>query len=138
MIRRPPRSTLFPYTTLFRSVHDHDDEVFWVSGTDLSQEGPHLLGIHARADPPVQFSFPRADRSVNILKLPFVAIVYHRTVRRGSPATPNPHHASKTGLVLKHQPNVTPLDHVRCQQGFQHRSEEHTSELQSPCNLVCR
>src|SRR3989454_2203262 len=25
MIRRPPRSTLFPYTTLFRSVHDRDD-----------------------------------------------------------------------------------------------------------------
>src|SRR3712207_8021525 len=25
MIRRPPRSTLFPYTTLFRSVGDHDD-----------------------------------------------------------------------------------------------------------------
>src|SRR5258708_24748198 len=24
MIRRPPRSTLFPYTTLFRSVHDRD------------------------------------------------------------------------------------------------------------------
>src|SRR2546421_5131799 len=28
MIRRPPRSTLFPYTTLFRSHHDgHDDEI---------------------------------------------------------------------------------------------------------------
>src|SRR3712207_7777811 len=26
MIRRPPRSTLFPYTTLFRSQHDDDDE----------------------------------------------------------------------------------------------------------------
>src|SRR5256885_5775536 len=26
MIRRPPRSTLFPYTTLFRSVHDRDVE----------------------------------------------------------------------------------------------------------------
>src|SRR2546429_4564931 len=26
MIRRPPRSTLFPYTTLFRSVHDCDRE----------------------------------------------------------------------------------------------------------------
>src|SRR3712207_7249701 len=25
MIRRPPRSTLFPYTTLFRSVHMHND-----------------------------------------------------------------------------------------------------------------
>src|SRR3712207_7031441 len=30
MIRRPPRSTLFPYTTLFRSDHDDDDE-----------QGPH-------------------------------------------------------------------------------------------------
>src|ERR1035441_5483410 len=105
------------------AVHDHDDEVFWVSGTDLSQEGSPLLGIHARADPPVQFSFPRADRSVNILKLPFVAMVYHRTVRRGSPAAPNPHHASKAGLVLKHQPNMTPLDHVRCRQGCQHFGE---------------
>src|SRR2546422_4624423 len=27
MIRRPPRSTLFPYTTLFRSVHALDDAV---------------------------------------------------------------------------------------------------------------
>src|SRR3989442_9637286 len=26
MIRRPPRSTLFPYTTLFRSLHESDDE----------------------------------------------------------------------------------------------------------------
>src|SRR5260370_32959288 len=25
MIRRPPRSTLFPYTTLFRSLNNHDD-----------------------------------------------------------------------------------------------------------------
>src|SRR3712207_8740670 len=28
MIRRPPRSTLFPYTTLFRSVDDHANSVF--------------------------------------------------------------------------------------------------------------
>src|SRR2546427_3839254 len=28
MIRRPPRSTLFPYTTLFRSVLGHDEDVF--------------------------------------------------------------------------------------------------------------
>src|SRR2546429_5196456 len=28
MIRRPPRSTLFPYTTLFRSVHDPHDGAF--------------------------------------------------------------------------------------------------------------
>src|ERR1039457_7513168 len=57
-IRRPPRSTLFPYTTLFRSV------VLLLGGGDQHQRGPH----------------------------------------------PRPHL----------------------------RSEEHTSELQSPCNLVCR
>src|ERR1022692_5132915 len=57
MIRRPPRSTLFPYTTLFRSI-DSD------------------------------------------------------------PATWSWNPASRTGIVM--------------------RSEEHTSELQSPCNLVCR
>src|SRR2546422_7407858 len=34
MIRRPPRSTLFPYTTLFRSLHDHG------AATDRAQ-GPH-------------------------------------------------------------------------------------------------
>src|SRR3712207_7622319 len=39
MIRRPPRSTLFPYTTLFRSAHDHEEGV----GTSLGQLGqrPH-------------------------------------------------------------------------------------------------
>src|SRR2546425_7024882 len=40
MIRRPPRSTLFPYTTLFRSAHDH--------GTPLAEEaqnGPLLPEI---------------------------------------------------------------------------------------------
>src|ERR1039457_3193768 len=58
MIRRPPRSTLFPYTTLFRSHADHAANI-------------HLAGARHQ--------------------------------------------------VLAH-----------------HRSEEHTSELQSPCNLVCR
>src|ERR1039457_7565086 len=58
MIRRPPRSTLFPYTTLFRSV-------------DVLGEGEEIIGW------------------------------------------------------------VDSWDDV-------HRSEEHTSELQSPCNLVCR
>src|ERR1019366_7112784 len=61
--------------------------------------------------------------SSGVLKLPFVAIGHHRTVWRGSPTAPNPHHASKAGLVLKHQPNMTPLDHVRCQQGCPHFGE---------------
>src|SRR5256885_7470334 len=64
MIRRPPRSTLFPYTTLFRSVAEevHDHDVL----------GAVLLALGER------------------------------------------------------------------QREQQVRSEEHTSELQSPCNLVCR
>src|SRR2546426_6870284 len=63
MIRRPPRSTLFPYTTLFRSALVHD-------------------------------RFPAADEAVEQRRLA----------------------------------DVRAAD----------RSEEHTSELQSPCNLVCR
>src|SRR5256885_4702032 len=62
MIRRPPRSTLFPYTTLFRSIDTH-----------IQRRGKRL-----------------GRRS------------FHRNLLRNA------------------------------------RSEEHTSELQSPCNLVCR
>jgi hypothetical protein len=56
------------------TIHDHDDEIVRVGGTDLRQEGSHLLGIHDRADPQVQFAFQRADGSVNIAKLPFVTV----------------------------------------------------------------
>src|SRR2546426_7492970 len=69
MIRRPPRSTLFPYTTLFRS------------GSGL--EGPEQSYLY----------FVVAQNGTWLIK------------RRDGDAT---------------------------------RSEEHTSELQSPCNLVCR
>src|SRR5256885_7559460 len=67
MIRRPPRSTLFPYTTLFRS-------------------------------------------------LPFQLCTYSWA---SSSATPSRRGASESEFSST-------------------RSEEHTSELQSPCNLVCR
>src|SRR5256885_12973791 len=68
MIRRPPRSTLFPYTTLFRSRRDSG------SGGGVARlDREHEVGRRARRD--------------------------------GEPSA---------------------------------RSEEHTSELQSPCNLVCR
>src|SRR5256885_11178158 len=66
MIRRPPRSTLFPYTTLFRSLTRITD----LQGCFREQGSAHR--------------------------------VVHGT-------------------------------HL-----FRGRSEEHTSELQSPCNLVCR
>src|SRR2546426_2984806 len=67
MIRRPPRSTLFPYTTLFRSVAPTD----WL-------------------------------------------LVSRPQFR-----------STSTSIVVSHS-------------STSFRSEEHTSELQSPCNLVCR
>src|SRR5256885_2996679 len=86
MIRRPPRSTLFPYTTLFRS-----DMVLNV--IDL-QRGDLLGG--------------RALRNVEHAQIRAVDDVGNRAVGSDGDA------------------------------GHRSRSEEHTSELQSPCNLVCR
>src|SRR5256885_9919688 len=89
MIRRPPRSTLFPYTTLFRS---------WKYGTEKAN---FMSGGSYR---------PRAEPSGK---------------RLTTPASMN------TCPVVSAMVNLFPLGSAR-------RSEEHTSELQSPCNLVCR
>src|SRR2546426_3034852 len=79
MIRRPPRSTLFPYTTLFRSA-DH-------------KKGTTRLAAKA-----VNFGLPMGMTCFGLAQ-----------------------QLRKNGLQVD-------VD----------RSEEHTSELQSPCNLVCR
>src|SRR3712207_9570749 len=51
MIRRPPRSTLFPYTTLFRSEPDSqdraEDRVAGQADQHLDAGGKHLLHLHA-------------------------------------------------------------------------------------------
>src|SRR2546430_12643035 len=80
MIRRPPRSTLFPYTTLFRSLHE--------------PEGRHLLLDTVFQD--VDFLWS------NIM--------------------------NRSALLVAE-------DHI---EHYFLRSEEHTSELQSQSNLVCR
>src|SRR2546430_6548824 len=89
MIRRPPRSTLFPYTTLFRS--------------DCNRTVPRSCVVSAR----------RPDR---VLRTSGV----HAHTAPGS--TPGRYAGDATG----HQ-SAAPR-----------RSEEHTSELQSQSNLVCR
>src|SRR2546426_2648310 len=86
MIRRPPRSTLFPYTTLFRS----------------------LSRSHA-----TQYADPR-ERDANARP--------HHMPLSTSPTIPAARINTGSGIFL----------------GTSRRSEEHTSELQSPCNLVCR
>src|SRR2546426_8355174 len=76
MIRRPPRSTLFPYTTLFRS--------------DMERQ------------------------ALNVFRMRLLGTTV-KAVNAGS-------------RTLKDAISEAMRD----------RSEEHTSELQSPCNLVCR
>src|SRR5256885_8213535 len=85
MIRRPPRSTLFPYTTLFRSERAADDADRDQHAADR-ERGQGLEADHGLA-------------------------------------------ASSRGLA-------TTRSSIVIRRFF--RSEEHTSELQSPCNLVCR
>src|SRR5688572_31122821 len=94
MVRRPPRSTLFPYTTLFRSGP--------FSFAELSGHYPSNALNAAFANPSI---LPRAGAR---LPLPLKG--------RGE---------------TKHAPQVNPIFAVD-------RSEEHTSELQSQSNLVCR
>src|SRR2546422_11352339 len=50
MIRRPPRSTLFPYTTLFRSLHAHATRLAnFVLRERRVRPAAHVPAIHARA-----------------------------------------------------------------------------------------
>src|SRR3712207_7351905 len=85
MIRRPPRSTLFPYTTLFRSRHRRADVVVSGEGTG-----------------------PAAARATALV--------------RGQRPTPD-----VWGGRTAHAGKAVPR-----------RSEEHTSELQSRQNILCR
>src|SRR5256885_15854757 len=101
MIRRPPRSTLFPYTTLFRSVIDLvlGDDVDVANGATTVFPSSR---IYLLLPPPV--GDPGLERFDSWLR-----------------------------LVTVHE-----LTHVFHLDQAEPRSEEHTSELQSPCNLVCR
>src|SRR5256885_12524539 len=94
MIRRPPRSTLFPYTTLFRSRPRWVVRVAYLGSDDITPSvgrlpAPPRVAKHAQRD------------------------------------------ARLASLDLSRRRNRHP-------HAGHSRSEEHTSELQSPCNLVCR
>src|SRR2546426_5437641 len=89
MIRRPPRSTLFPYTTLFRSVAGAESQTMDIHAKVHRLDAPEKLGkARQRAHVPGRLGVGRGPAG---------------------------------GLCRASR-----------------RSEEHTSELQSPCNLVCR
>src|SRR5256885_11112217 len=100
MIRRPPRSPLFPYTTLFRSMtfsrvrcRDHNAHRFLIEPFETAVP-LQILKVAAQGSISNEL-FVLLARDKSCLQKPFDALALHR-------------------------------------------SEEHTSELQSPCNLVCR
>src|SRR3712207_9276510 len=101
MIRRPPRSTLFPYTTLFRSNPQRN-------GGEHNRGKPRrhpLLGVSENAVAP--------DEEQNAANR-----------RQQNKAGGWPLRAQQPGIAI--------------QDASAHRSEEHTSELQSRQYLVCR
>src|SRR3712207_8764863 len=100
MIRRPPRSTLFPYTTLFRSM-----------GMGCAVENPHRADGHS---PVATRSAAGSDERRDEKILKFAGL--------------HPHGFADGGTGWQ-WPMST---------GGTHRSEEHTSELQSRQYLVCR
>src|SRR5258708_18837044 len=108
MIRRPPRSTLFPYTTLFRSVLFNAPPGDWNAG----ERG--LACIPGREAEFAQ-GMERAVAYAQALGCPRIHVM----------AGLKPAGASDDILRATYIANVR-------------RSEEHTSELQSPDHLVCR
>src|SRR2546430_16310709 len=101
MIRRPPRSTLFPYTTLFRSI---------------------VTGIAARAG----FSLNVAQEAIQMQTVvSLVSSGLGAAIVPGSLAN-----LGRRGVAYREIADPHPRLDLR--------SEEHTSELQSQSNLVCR
>src|SRR2546427_10780742 len=101
MIRRPPRSTLFPYTTLFRSM-----EVFERYGTEEHKK---------------QWLQPLLEGKI-----------------RSAFAMTEPKVASSDATNIESSIVRDGAEYVINGHKWWTRSEEHTSELQSQSNLVCR
>src|SRR2546422_3956795 len=62
MIRRPPRSTLFPYTTLFRSSQEGTAESIWIGPIRLPVEAPVGVPVTIRVSIGVEGSVGRVSR----------------------------------------------------------------------------
>src|SRR5256886_10092707 len=111
MIRRPPRSTLFPYTTLFRSViGDSPFDRFYYGGDKKA------LSLAAQRGLKLFLNRKKGNCSV-----------CHVIGKKYALFTDNKFH--NIGVGADTQGNLADAGR---------RSEEHTSELQSQSNLVCR
>src|SRR3712207_6964944 len=98
MIRRPPRSTLFPYTTLFRSLRQHQLLPDGVRGQDPAhpEAGSEGLGERAEVDHPV----PVEDRKSTRLNSSHANISYAVFCLKKRAATPADRYRRRAGARL--------------------------------------
>src|SRR3989441_7365174 len=124
MIRRPPRSTLFPYTTLFRSLLN-----LTTNALKFTERGS--VDIVAMEQSPTRIRFTVRDTGPGI-NPEALASLFH-PFRRSAKAGRYLFSGTGLGLALTRR-LVRAMGSELCLE----RSEEHTSELQSLAYLVCR
>src|SRR2546430_15014716 len=132
MIRRPPRSTLFPYTTLFRSDCTRIESLAWSALEKTSARRPAMQVRLAPGLLPAilltgflsscQAPYHQKEES-------YVFVAFNTSLPYWQEAAAGLEDSSKQ-LGVKAE--------LAGPANFSVRSEEHTSELQSQSNLVCR
>src|SRR2546425_5052547 len=141
MIRRPPRSTLFPYTTLFRARSRSGE----LHARRRALRPGRSRRRHRRLSPRAR---PRAERPRRALQ-PRARAEARATRRGGDPRVPRRRRGRAAARAVLRRRGVRDRRRRRARsRGRDHlvdarrragrRSEEHTSELQSLAYLVCR
>src|SRR5256885_10588881 len=127
MIRRPPRSTLFPYTTLFRSVAKSIEEDYPDSRRNLERLQRGIERIQAL---PKQGSTEKDQINSRVFQIQELERVLGERRRDAQREL-----SSSEGAIVIAQKRNNP-ETLKKEAFARHpvRSEEHTSELQSPCN----
>src|ERR1039457_156325 len=164
MIRRPPRSTLFPYTTLFRSVQaenwqfDPRVEVAGIYNDNLNRSEEHTSELQSPCNLVCRLLLEKKEKIRNAPRLPPQLSGLQPALQRAYDRGPDhPQHpffndTATTEIYPLSLHDALPIwwtcawwrpptrtwSRRSNTAIFARRSEEHTSELQSPCNLVCR
>src|SRR3989338_5369044 len=133
MIRRPPRSTLFPYTTLFRSAQILHAIVLLVISLHNGRTLADLAGnLGDRKSTRLNSSHSSISYAVFFFNDTAPTEIYSLSLHDALPICANPP-CNRPSCNI---PAQRPDSGRSCWQSG--RSEEHTSELQSQFHLVCR
>src|SRR2546422_4466945 len=158
MIRRPPRSTLFPYTTLFRSwlvlTHHHPDHHFGAvvvrrAGARVIAHPDVSTGVDEQSREAAESAWTLVVGKAQMAgfayaDVPDRAVVTTDTLRLGGKTIVMSHawrgaaHTAGDLIVWLPAERVLFAGDLLIEDGVTMRSEEHTSELQSRLHLVCR